>query len=440
MECSVCIEPYNKSNRKKVACPSCDYEICRGCVETYLLGTHEDPHCMNCRHVWEREFLDSVFTKKFVNTTLKQHRENILLEREKCLMPATQPSVERTLLVRRAEKELKKQEDALEQLRGEVWRQRDMIYQLRHSRATNADAPVKFCRKCPVENCKGFLSTQWKCQICENKICKDCNCIKGEEHECDPNDVETVKMLEKDTKPCPSCGEMIFKISGCSQMWCTSCHTAFNWNTGRVEKGVIHNPHFIEFQRNNRDGAQLRNPADIPCGGRPSVSEIMEGFDRLGYDPAVRPQQAGYRRHIYQGRDEDETLFIVATRLCGHIQMITLMFDYPEVHPPDNEHLRIRYMLNELGEEDFKRQIQKNEKTYKKKSEIRDVVAMFLNATDDLLRQFCVDPVQLQEIKKTLLNLRVYTNNSLNKIGKRYGCMVPQILTDMTDIVKFNAV
>jgi hypothetical protein len=97
----------------------------------------------------------------------------------------------------------------------------------------------QFIRKCPVTDCRGFLSTRWKCDVCENYICIDCNEIKkGDDHVCDPNAVETMKLLKSDTKPCVKCGAMIFKISGCSQMWCPDCHTAFDWNTGKIVSGA----------------------------------------------------------------------------------------------------------------------------------------------------------------------------------------------------------
>ena len=36
--------------------------------------------------------------------------------------------------------------------------------------------------------------------------------IKGEDHECDEDKKETVKLLRQDTKPCPKCGELIHKL------------------------------------------------------------------------------------------------------------------------------------------------------------------------------------------------------------------------------------
>jgi len=95
------------------------------------------------------------------------------------------------------------------------------IWNLRQGQGGEHLEKKEFVRKCPVNDCRGFLSTRWKCDVCENYMCVDCNEIKKDDtHACDPNAVETIKLLKKDTKPCVKCGTMIFKISGCSQMWC----------------------------------------------------------------------------------------------------------------------------------------------------------------------------------------------------------------------------
>jgi hypothetical protein len=61
----------------------------------------------------------------------------------------------------------------------------------------------------------------------------------------------TIKMIQKESKPCPNCNEFISKISGCDQMFCVHCGTAFSWKTGQVERGTIHNPHAHQYFQKN---------------------------------------------------------------------------------------------------------------------------------------------------------------------------------------------
>ena len=91
---------------------------------------------------------------------------------------------------------------------------------------------------CSKEDCRGYLNNEWKCGVCDTFTCSKCNInIVGtiDNHECNKEDVETFSLLKKDTKSCPKCNTSIFKIDGCDQMWCTQCHTAFSWRTGRIE-------------------------------------------------------------------------------------------------------------------------------------------------------------------------------------------------------------
>lgn len=93
------------------------------------------------------------------------------------------------------------------------------IWNLRQGRGGEHLEKKEFVRKCPVNDCRGcdvctfrvqksrrlthpchrrFLSTRWKCDVCENYICVDCNEIKKDDtHTCDPNAVETIKLLKK---------------------------------------------------------------------------------------------------------------------------------------------------------------------------------------------------------------------------------------------------
>ena len=112
MSCPICCESFNKRARLAVECGCvkllhqrheeegpplnhvrdrfCSKISCRSCVQTYLVNTFEDPHCMQCKHAWDREFIDQSCTKVFRENDLKKHRENVLFEREKCLLPEAQ--------------------------------------------------------------------------------------------------------------------------------------------------------------------------------------------------------------------------------------------------------------------------------------------------------------------------------------------------------------
>ena len=47
-------------------------------------------------------------------------------------------------------------------------------------------------------------------------------------------------------------------LHNCDQMWCIECKTAFSWAKGTIEKGVVHNPHYYQWMRQN--GGLPRNP------------------------------------------------------------------------------------------------------------------------------------------------------------------------------------
>jgi hypothetical protein len=169
---------------------------------------------MNCNKEMTRETIVLHFTKKFVSTKYKTHRENCLFEQEKAMLPATQPIVEQIIRNDKIKNDITRVRAEISNLYQKIRDYEDILYG--NSRIKEVERK-SFVRKCPNSECRGFLSMQWKCNLCNRKTCKDCNeCIaEDDEHKCDPNNVETAKLLAKDSKTCPKCGEMIFKIDGC---------------------------------------------------------------------------------------------------------------------------------------------------------------------------------------------------------------------------------
>lgn len=221
MSCNICCDNYNKSTRSKVCCPYCEFDVCRTCCETYILSENV-PKCMkpDCAKEWSRKFLRENLTNVFLTSKYREHLEDILFDQEKALMPATQPLVEEKIIKRNLKKNLSEIELLIEDLfRQKKELERQIQYGIAPTTSTEKNEKNRFVRQCPANNCRGFLSTQWKCGICEQWTCPECHELKGPnrdcEHTCDPNNIETAKLLAKDSKPCPKCQSLIFKISGC---------------------------------------------------------------------------------------------------------------------------------------------------------------------------------------------------------------------------------
>jgi len=115
MSCNICVEKFNKSTHLEIKCNYCEFSNCRTCFQKYLLDT-VDPYCMNCKKIFTKEFISENCTQVFIGKEYKKHRENVLLDREKSLMPATQVYVI-----------LEKQKDKLREQIKEIEKERAKI-------------------------------------------------------------------------------------------------------------------------------------------------------------------------------------------------------------------------------------------------------------------------------------------------------------------------
>ena len=501
--CPICLENYTPKARPAVKCQYCPAAACRGCQQAALLNTYEDPHCFSCKQGWSTEFMATNFSVLFRNQTLRRHRRKILFEREKAMLPAMQIFVEAkkkmadiyvlvnnarelynttytmytnmnnnlhsiylnyTVLRRRKEggevltlteqdelsrvkkvyKELKSKREkyhaetympaykAYLKIQHEYARWQ-RIYNTGEDNAEGGEARQKreFLMRCPAEDCRGFLSTAYKCGTCSKQTCSECLeiLVEGtEEHKCKPESVESAKAIKKETRPCPKCGARIFKIDGCDQMWCTveGCNTAFSWTSGHVVTGRVHNPHYYEWlRRNGGNAAPQREVGDIPCGGIPVAWLFTRMILRCG------PLSVIEKNHIL---DIHRNVTEFEERLR----------QYPA--RPDalaNKELNVAYLMNQISEAEWQRQLEFAEAKFNRKKEIGQILQTLVTAAAEALQGIVARlehiPVNDGEalrlaadwIRGTALpmleSLRTYTNDAYVALAKAQHMAVPQI-------------
>ena len=455
--CDVCTNNFNKTINRQVDCPYCDFKTCKTCCETYILSSIKEPHCMNCKKEWSRSLLIKQLSYTFVNTKFKKHQELILFEKERSLLPATQLVIEerrekniirqtihslrieffdlsmklnelsnQKILLNKQIKTIQKkiQENNIknnikicelsrhitilleskyalirdirsinEQLARKFHEIDTLQYQLNHVKKNNT-----FVRKCNNNGCKGFLSTQLKCGVCEHWGCAECHEVKGlskdEPHVCKNENIETVKLLKKDSKGCPSCGTYIFKTEGCDQMFCTQCHTAFSWNTGKLET-TIHNPHYFEWLRES--GKNVRNIQEIQCGRNIDANFIsLIPFNKW-----------------------KKISFLSANIV--HLRDVTLAGLVWDSVNNNNEELRIEYLLNKIDESTFKTMLQREDKKTNKKKDMANIVGTVVHSITDIIYRYVNETSDdFSQFEIEISNLRNYTNNELKIVSELY--------------------
>ena len=168
---------------------------------------------------------------------------------------------------------------------------------------------LKKIGKCFNNNCEGIVfkyKNQIICNLCNSIFCSKCykqiypkvletynknindfeeinnpyfssydkDLIK-DEHICNKDDINTVKLLTDNVKNCPNCEFPIFKTEGCDHMWCPECHTMFNWSNLQITKTTT-NPLYFQWLRQQGLTPQRYNHPDaqpINCNEQLNVNQ-----------------------------------------------------------------------------------------------------------------------------------------------------------------------
>ena len=457
--CPVCMDTYTDVIRQPIQCSFCPHATCRQCTSRYLLTTLNDPHCMECKREWNREFIDTKLTQTFRKGALKHHRRRVLMDRERGRLPAMQVFVEAQMIVDRngkqvsilrAERKRLKQErnriqaEAANQSFEELSRQLEPIHRELSTKKSQIKAldrqfwqarailsgherpeAREFIMKCPSEGCRGFLSSAWKCGTCEKFFCSDCHAQKAgardDAHICNEDAKATAAMIRKETKACPKCGIRISKIDGCDQMWCTGCHTTFSWNTGQILLNtVVHNPHYYEYLRRTNGGVIPREAGDVPCGGLPNgylFTRLVQGVQQI--QPTTK-------------------LDLYAIHRCLTDVLHVRLPRFPLRAPANgNREVDVSYLMKNLSEEEWGTKLEQMETQFERKKEIGLILQTFVHIGSEKLTTFYNEHERMmnrekmtQDAKRIVSEMegvRNYINKSLLQKGAQMGIVVPQI-------------
>lgn len=448
--CNICCETFNKSSHAPICCPNkdCSYEACKECTRTYLLNKTTGPHCMNCKQAWSNYFIVTNLNKSFVESTYTLHRATVLMELEKSKMPDTMNAVDNYVKGEDLEKEAVVIDKELTELR----RQCALLHAKRQQKITQASAlksgkvataeRKKFIMPCPADDCRGFLSTGYKCEACKNHACPHCLDVLGPnpnhvQHTCDPDAVKTAELIKSTTKPCPKCGERISKIEGCDQMWCVSCHTAFGWKTGNIETGTVHNPHYYQFQRQLNNGEAVRNPGDVLCGGLPNW---------FGMRRNMRAKWIPTGTELSSDANKLSSLIELAEKIhrvvahVTHAELPTIRRTVRDAH--DHRLLRIKYILNRISEKEMGQTIGAIDKRSMRDNELLHIyelfnvvgIELFVSIQDKVnstatpgAPEISVSDMTtfMKEKINEFIRFINYSNNQLRMISISYSCSVP---------------
>jgi hypothetical protein len=499
-ECSICLRPFTRVIRARVACQDCNSTACRSCVQQYLTTSDQPrPHCFGCRRELSFVFLASNLTQTFVRKTLQQRIVEAELDAERARLPDSQgaaqiiitrnalnseryilgcarrnlsnamsvarrrfaaaESGERVAILAEYDR-LKNKVRTNRELRAEnkvaldFFRARstDAMHEpeneLRAVKAAGRDTyrvfrvadggdgeavPVapkpepkrEFRFRCQKDGCRGFVNHVYHCGLCGTWTCSKCFAVRDEDHECREEDVETAKEIRKSTKPCPKCGTRISRISGCSQMWCTACNTAFSWRTGLEIPGTIHNPHYFEWRRNGGApaAAGVDGGADAPdwCGGN-DTQRITAINRRLGPLMARHDIIARIYRAIAEVNDELD----MASRM-GYGRLGVRNEDAAR------SHMRISFLVGTISEDDWRTELSALIRHNRRANEERDILRTFCNVVCDVLER-SIDNVALsadvpEEVSAAAIalvqgecgSIETYCNRALARFAKIHG-------------------
>jgi hypothetical protein len=406
---------------KQLVCPSstCNYEVCVACQKTTLALAHG---CMSCKMTFTKKFLTDKLGKTFVNGPLRKYQEEPLFEREKALLPETQPLVEWERIRRREMDKTRFRKVPNIPPRPQVG--------VQLAGASGVD-PNTVVFPCPKNTCRGFV-VRGKCGVCSDAICVHCREVGTDAHVCDKAALETVRMINTECKSCPQCATMIYRTDGCNHMRCTACRTHFDWESGRLLKSSS-NHHYddvaafsVNVVLRDRPGQSDADESDVCEEDTPDQLR----HDRIPLD--VMQETLSAIEHTYQqrllGALYDDPAVIRTTKDSMYHE-ITLVSNTANSLIAS----RVKYMMGELTEAQWKTRIAMLEKQKDRDLHIAEVLNIYLTTVRDFQSYARQHVHNIDHVLSQFVAFINMCNVSFDSLREEYGGPIIRLRDDFSN-------
>jgi len=189
-------------------------------------------------------------------------------------------------------------------------------------------------------------------------------------------------------------------VRNCDQMFCVSCHTAFSWDRGTIEKGVIHNPHFYQWQKTLQATAVTETPRLDLCNDNyfPSISDLS--VYQKAYDSYTEKWLFKFHQFI--------------THLYLAVRPAYLTTSSTDLKMEIN----VNYMMTAFGKTEWKKRLYEADRRQEMARDMVELIDMVYAISGERFRSF-IRERDVQHIKD-VGTLLVYTMDEFDKIKKRH--------------------
>ena len=401
-DCQICYLKFTKnSKRKRILCANCGLRFCLQCLRESSKFSGNEIKCPQCACVFDKAFLETSTSRSFMESVYRYKRENFLFDEQMKYTGVSAQFVDSMKRKRALGQEIN---DCYRIIDAERDRIRDIHAKLElensffYGKLTDDRNKEKTERRvCIDADCNGLLrplestaaafgdndsDSLLVCTSCDKNVCATCmQCVSSGEfagkHQCAAEDVESLKLIERECKNCPNCAVKIAFVDGCSQMFCTQCYAAFDWKTLTLIRSgsYFHNPHFFVFREQN--------------GGNTESSDTFYQDMTTSSDDEIDFTDFGKRIGKSGGDAQTERIRYMKGFLFYANELLDKFGKNKEQMIEHRQRLnRVLFILNELNEGEFKTRLYYSERSRQTTDDVEEKAREYAHFTRDALTKW----------------------------------------------------